>query len=328
MSVVHRAMEDCWRQLAQDLGVEVKRCVSYSQIKRIIRSIDIESFNSINESYFGSIVVCQGQVWRSADGKELRGSIDGAAGQTRGQNVVSLTSHRGGQSAVVGYYDGSKESEKPVVTAHFELAGPLKDGYSFDALHTFPRNLELIDQRGGTYLAQVKGNQAVLLEDCELIHQHLPAACCDRQCEKGHGRVETRRAWGYGLPAADLEERWIQTGISSLLVVERSRYNTKTQKESCETAYWVSNQPIDEERFADLCEAARGHWAIEAHHRIRDVQMGEDQMLVRNPKEARVVAGFITTAVNLLARQGGNMSELREKLTRNYALIDPLFKRN
>lgn len=130
MSVVHRAMEDCWRQLAQDLGVEVKRCVSYSQIKRIIRSIDTKSFNSINESYFGSIVVCQGQVWRSADGKELRGSIDGAAGQTRGQNVVSLTSHRGGQSAVVGYYDGSKESEKPVVTAHFELAGPLKDGYS------------------------------------------------------------------------------------------------------------------------------------------------------------------------------------------------------
>ena len=255
-------------------------------------------------------------------------SIDGVVGEKRGQNVVSLTAHQGGQSTVIGYYDGSKESEKPVVTAHFELAGPLKDGYSFDALHTFPRNLELINQRGGTYLAQVKNNQAVLLEDCELIHQHLPSAYGDQQCEKGHGRVETRRSWGYGLPVAGLEERWVQTGISSLLVVERSRYNTRTQKQSVETAYWVSNQPLDKEGFADLCQAARGHWAIEMHHRIRDVQMGEDQMVVRNPKEARVVAGFITTAVNLLANQGGNMSEVREKLTRNYALVDPLFKRN
>lgn len=328
MSVIHRAMKDCWRQLAQDLGVEVERCVSYSQIKRIIRSIDIETFNSINESYFGSIVVCQGQVWRSADGKELRGSIDGALGEKRGQNVVSLTDHRGGQSTVIGYYDGLKESEKPVVTAHFEQAGPLKDGYSFDALHTFPRNLELIDQRGGTYLAQVKGNQAVLLEDCKLIDQHLLADYCQQQCEKGHGRVETRRAWGYGLPAWGLESRWGQTGINSLLVVERSRYNTKTQKKSCETAYWVSNQPLDKERFVDLAEAARGHWAVEVYHRIRDVQMGEDQMVIRNPKEARVVAGFITTAVNLLAKQGGNRSELREKLTREHALVDPLFKRN
>lgn len=328
MSVIHRTMKDDWRQLGQDLGVKVERCVSYSQLKRIIRIIDIESFNIINESYFGSVVVCEGQIWRSADGKELRGSIDGALGEKRGQNIVSLTTHQGGHSAVVGYYDGSKESEKPVVTAYFEQAGPLKDGYTFDALHTFPRNLELIDQRGGTYLAQVKGNQAVLLEDCVLIHQHLPADYCDQQCEKGHGRVETRRAWGYGLPASGLEERWNQTGINSLLVVERGRYNAKARKESFETAYWVCNQPLDKERFADLCEAARGHWAVEVHHRIRDVQMGEDQMVVRNPKEARVVAGFITTAVNLLAKQGGNMSELREKLTRNYALVDPLFKRN
>ena len=328
MSVIHRAMQDCWRQLAQDLGIEVKRCVSYSQIKRIIKTIDVESFNAINESYFGSIVVCQGQIWRSADGKELRGSIEGTLGEKRGQNVVSLTTHQGRQSTVVGYYDGSKESEKPVVTAHFEQAGPLKDGYTFDALHTFPRNLELIDQRGGTYLAQVKGNQAVLQEDCELIHRHLSADHCDQQCEKGHGRVETRRFWGYGLPASGLEERWGQTGISSLLVVERSRYNAKTRKESFERAYWVSNQPFDKESFADLCQAARGHWAVEVHHHIRDVQMGEDQMVVRNPKEARVVAGFITTAVNLLAKQGGNMSELREKLTRNHALVDQLFKRN
>lgn len=327
MSVIHRAMRDCWRQLAGELGVEVKRCVSYSQLKRIIVSIDIESFNAINADYFGSTVAQQGQQWKSIDGKELCGSIDGVLGEKRGQSVVSVTAHQGGQSEVVGYYDGSKESEKPVVTAYFEQFGPLKDGYRFDALHTFPHNLALIGQRGGTYLAQVKGNQAVLLEDCRLIHQHLPAKYWAENTEKGHGRVETRRARGYGLDKSSLAKRWKDAGIASLLVVERKRYNTKTQKQSCETAYWVSNQTLDDQKFIELFQAARRHWAVEVHHHIRDVQMGEDQMVIRNAKQARVIAGFITTAANMLAGQNQNLSELRESLTRNHASVDPLFKR-
>jgi len=330
MSVIHRAMQDCWGQLASDVGAEVKSCVSYSQLKRIIRSIDIESFNAINVEYFGSTVAQHGQQWKSIDGKELCGSIDGALGEKRGQSVVSLTAHEGGQSEVVGYYDGMKESERPVVTAYFEQVGPLKDGYSFDALHTFPRNMELVDQRGGVYLAQVKGNQEVLLEDCALIHKHLPAACCGQKSEKAHGRVETRRAWGYGLDKASLEMRWKDAGIASLVVVERERYNTKTQKQSCETAYWVSNQALDGQKFAELLEATRRHWAVEVHHHIRDVQMGEDKIVTRNAKEARVIAGFITTAINVLvsASPDRSISEFRERLTRNQALVDPLFKRN
>lgn len=75
-------------------------------------------------------------------------SIDGVLGQKRGQCVVSLTAHEGAQCEVIGYYDGSKESEKPVVTAYLEQVGLLVNGYSFDALHTSPRNLELIHQGG------------------------------------------------------------------------------------------------------------------------------------------------------------------------------------
>lgn len=275
------------------------------------------------------MVARQGQHWHSADGKELCGSIDGAAGEKRGQSVVSLTAHQGGQSEVVGYYDGKKESERPVVTAYFEQVGPLKDGYSFDALHTFPRNMELIDQRGGTYLAQVKDNQSVLLEDCQLIHKYLPSKCSGEQCDKGHGRVETRRARGYGLDKSSLAKRWKDAGIASLLVVERERYNTKTKRQSCETAYWVSNQKLDGQKFDELVEAARRHWAVEVHHYIRDVQMGEDKMVTRDAKEAKVIAGFITTATNMLvlASQDRSISELRERLTRNHALVDPLFKR-
>lgn len=327
MSVIHRAMQDSWQELAEQLDLKVKKCVSYSQLKRVIRGIDIESFNAINAQYFGSTVSQQEPHWQSVDGKELCGSIDGVLGQKRGQSVVSLTVHQTGQSEIVGYYDGSKESEKPVVTAYFEEVGPLKGGYTFDALHTFPRNMELIHQRAGLYLAQVKANQKVLLEDCELIHRHLGANHHSHQCQKGHGRVETRRAWGYELDAASLEERWEGSGIRSLLVIERLRYQIKTRKQSSETAYWVSNQVLDSQSFDELIEAIRGHWAVEVHHHIRDVQMGEDRMITRNPREARVMAGFITTATNMLMSQGQNLAELRERLTRNQELVDPLFKR-
>ncbi|WP_373515571.1 hypothetical protein [Persicitalea sp.] len=170
----------------------------------------------------------------------------------------------------------------------------------------------------------------MLLEDCRLIHQHLPAECSGQQCEKGHGRVETRRARGYSLDKSSLATRWKDAGIVSLLVIERGRYNTKTQKQSRETAYWVSNQALDGQKFAKLAEAARRHWAVEVHHHIRDVQMGEDKMVARNAKEARVLAGFITMATNMLvsASRDQSISELREKLTRNHALVNPLFKRN
>lgn len=133
---------------------------------------------------------------------------------------------------------------------------------------------------------------------------------------------------GYGLHGASLQARWDQTGTTSLLVIERTRYHTKTRRQRCETAYWVSNQVLDKQKFVELIEATRRHWAVEVHHHIRDVQMGEDKMVTRNPKENRVITGFITTATNMLAGQSQNLSELRERLTRNRTLVDPLFKRN
>jgi len=118
-------------------------------------------------------------------------------------------------------------------------------------------------------------------------------------------------------------------------VVKRQRYNTKTQKQSCETAYWVSNQALDGQKFAELLEATRRHWAVEpgrraAHHHIREVQTGEEKIVTKNAKETRVIAGFITTAINMLvsASRDQSISEFRERLTRNQALVDPLFKRN
>ena len=65
---------------------------------------------------------------------------------------------------------------------------------TFDALHTQSQTLEMVQNGQGTYIAQVKANQAVLLEDLQ-DHTKLMAPVAEEQTsEKGHGRIEERKA--------------------------------------------------------------------------------------------------------------------------------------
>jgi hypothetical protein len=54
--------------------------------------------------------------------------------------------------------------------------------------------------------------------------------------------------------------------------------------------------------------------------------MGEDQIKISHKNEALVVASFITLTCNLLEKQEGNKSSLREKLSKNWKLIPAIFK--
>lgn len=114
-------------------------------------------------------------------------------------------------------------------------------------------------------------------------------------------------------------------GNKPLIVVNRERFHTKTKKTTQEICYWLSNQALDKESFNEISKAIRTHWTIETHHNIRDVQMGEDDMKISNQKEALVVASFITLALNLIEKKGGNKSIVRENITKNWNLIPPIF---
>ena len=325
VSVIHRSMvEDCGR-LAAELGIKVDKCVSYSQLKRILKIIDYQQFNSINVSYFGSVVHSEADQWFSLDGKELRGTIDRVSGEKRGLSIVNLTSHQSGQSQLIGHYDGSKASEKPVVCTYFKQAHLSPYKYSFDALHTSRENLATIASKKGVYLAALKANQKSILAECEWIDKQLKASWQQTDYQKGHGRVEKRHYKGYDFVAAEFDQRWKQTQTLSLIVVERERFIVKTKKTTQETSYWISNQVLDNDSFDEMCQAIRNHWCIEVHHHQRDVQLGEDQLRIKDHNQALTVASFITLASNLVEKQGGNKSILREKLTKNWNLILPIF---
>lgn len=120
LSVIHRTMEADFKRLKRVLDLKIERCVSYSQLKRILQIIDYKLFNAINELHFDLNVVGESQHWYSVDGKELRGTIDGVRGEKRGLSIVNLTEHQTRQSRIIGHYDALKASEKPIVSAYFE----------------------------------------------------------------------------------------------------------------------------------------------------------------------------------------------------------------
>ena len=326
LSVIHRSMQEDFEFLSDLLDVNFNKCVSYSQLKRILRTIDYQLFNEINSLYFNAHIASNGSEWYSLDGKELRGTIDKSIGKKRGMSIVNLTNHHSRHSEIIGSYDATKASEKPVISTYLEEADIKAKKFSFDSLHTSMANLKKIEQKEGVYLAQLKGNQKNTLAVCKELHRNGLELQKENQIEQGHGRIEERTYWGYNLEISTLSAGWKQTGCCSLIVVNRGRYNTKTKKESHEECYWVSNQTIDSKSFAEFTTPIRNHWSIEVHHQIRDVQMGEDKMKISCKKEALVVASFLTVAVNLLENHGGSIPILREKLTKNKPLIHTVFK--
>ena len=289
---------------------------------------DYKQFNKINQSFWGASVYRDEERWYALDGKELRGSIDKEAGESRAQNIVSRTKHIGNQSVIIDYYDGSKESEKVSVINYFANFEKLNGSYTLDALHLSSELAGTIHQKGGIYLAQLKNNQKFLLEECKHIAQHLPARHICRTDEKGHGRMETRIGRGYVLDAASLDPRWAASGMQTLVVLERERCQIKTGKCSREKSYWVTNKELSEANFEELFQAVRGHWQVEVHHNYRDKQLKEDAMICRNKNESRFIASCITLTINMLIKQGyENMSILREELARHKKDLLPLFSR-
>ena len=66
MSVIHRGMVEDFFRLSKLLGVDFKKCVSYSQPKRILRSIVCQSFKylvAIDVYFFLTFVDAKDQTY-------------------------------------------------------------------------------------------------------------------------------------------------------------------------------------------------------------------------------------------------------------------------
>ncbi len=325
---IHRQMMRDAAFIQKKLGLEKKECISYTQLKRILSTIDYQEFNEINNNVFGKTIKEEGRKWESIDGKELRGTINKIIGKKRSENLIQQVSHEDKENEVIGFYNGSKESEKTVVKSFFNERSNLStEAFSLDALHTDTSLLETINKKSGTYLVQIKANQKKLLEESEHTHQNLCSKHQFSSIEKGHGRLEKRNAYLYNFNIECLDDRWKNTGIQTLIAIKRERTILKISKKSEEIVYFISNLKLSKVVGLELFNAVRNHWKIEADHYVRDVTLGEDKIQCLKENIPRVMAVAIGTVLNLLRRKNkkNNIRELRENLVRNRRLANQCF---
>ena len=100
---------------------------------------------------------------------------------------------------------------------------------SLDAHHFNPITTTQIHQAKGIYVTQVKENQATFLKQCKLLRTRSPALAKTRDHDKGHGRVTTRCSQTFSLASLTLDPRWENSGLSTLVVVERETFDVAKQ---------------------------------------------------------------------------------------------------
>ena len=325
---IHRFLVRHHDYLCALLEVEELRSVSDTQLRRLLTLVDDQAYQTFHNRYFGwQVSLLSPGEWISFDGKELRGTIDGVSGQKRGLCVVRPLLHMNSISLPGLFYHGAKESEITCVRMLLKdkkLAGKC---LTFDALHTQHETLEMVQDAKGTYVAQVKANQAMLLEDLQ-DHMSLTAPFDQSQTwNKGHGRVEHRRTACYEITPVCFEPKWNNCGLTTLIVVERTSTQSKTGKTSQETSFYVSNQSPATVESEVMGQAIREHWAIEADHWVRDATFREDRIRCKEPARSKAVANIISVASNLLRQQKkGYIKAMQEDIAYDPASVVALFR--
>jgi predicted transposase YbfD/YdcC len=276
--------------------------VSRAHLPRLLARVDWVELNTLIDQHFGVQVELRAtHDWVAIDGKVLRGTL--ASGDK--QSVVFAVSHASRTLLAQAPMHGSKASEIPVVRdllTHSQLEARK---VTLDAHHCNPTTTAQIHQAGGQYVIQVKETQPMLLTQCQSVAAAAVPLGSHDECEKGHGRLTTREGQCFDMRALRLAPRWSDSGIHTLVVMTRHTVTFATQKTTCETAYYISNQALSTDPQAqalELTSAIRQHWHVESDNWIRDVTLDEDHIKTTSANQAQNMGCLRSLAMRLLRR--------------------------
>ncbi|NJL75280.1 MAG: ISAs1 family transposase [Saprospiraceae bacterium] len=296
---LHRGMKQKQSALCSTLGIEYEPVVSRSHLPVLLKKVDFNALGDLVFEHFGVDLGSDDKTWLALDGKELRGSI--LLGYTRGEAIVQVVRHEDRKVHRQLYYNGSKQSERPVVDKALKCDILARQKLSFDALHFTPSVLGRIAQASGIYLGGLKGNQSEVFTDMEQASKRLKASFELYSKEKGHGREETRHYKAIHIKGEYFDKRWNEAAFETLIQVKRTRLENKRAKYSEETSYYMSNEKVTTQEQADgLFNAVRTHWAIETNNHIRDVSFKEDALKSIKNEVALTTSVLRTLVTNIL----------------------------
>lgn len=304
LSSIHRYIWNRGGWLREVIEKPKARLISRAHLPRLLAMVPLNELNDIVEAHFGvRLAVNDKDEWTAIDSKTLRGTT--SANDKQGERTLLAVAHTKRDILAQRPMSGPKSSEITAARELLQETGLEKGKVTLDALHMNPTTTAQINLAGGTYIIQVKDNQEKLREQCErLADEDVPLGVIATS-EKGHGRHETRKGAFFDLEKIEFPERWSDSGLRTLVVMERRTITTAQQKVSSEVSYYVSNQQVSPEQFdiqSELFTAIRRHWGVESENWIRDVTFNEDRVKTRCADQAHVMACLRTFVVQLFRK--------------------------
>ena len=227
------------------------------------------------------------------DGKALRGAAP------RGGRAPMLLSGiwDDGTTAAQLPVNTAKTSEIPVFR---DLLGKIPDQdlkgavITADQMHTQREHALLIERKGAYAVLTIGENQPRLFAAADALCWSSVAVEA-WTVDRGHGRIDVRVI--KTLPPTALIAA-LFPHVRQVFLVERHSYGTDGSLLGAVAVLGITSLPPDLAGPGDLLAYLRGHWAIEMHHYVRDVCLGEDASRVRRAHQA--LAAIRNTIIGIL----------------------------
>lgn len=296
MSSIHRFIKNKISWLCRITGFHQATVISRAQLPRILATIDWKALNIIIENHFGVVIERKGKEWYALDGKTLRGT----AGKK--ERVLIAIEHNSQEVVAQEPMQGPKQSEIKAVREMLEATGLEEENVTVDALHLVPDTTSQVNLAGGQFVIQCKENQPTLLAQLIQVAAQADALGTKTTCEKTRGRIETRTATFFSVSQVDFAPRWADSDFETLVVMQRQTIYLNQNKTTSEISYYLSNAVVEQgdvEIQSELFWVIRRHWRVENHNQVRDVTFKEDQVRVKDPNQAQVMASLRTVAISV-----------------------------
>ena len=268
---------------------------SHDTIRRLFCLLDGQSFLQTLVNWTESIRDNVSAEVVAIDGKSLR-----RTGKTKDKILHVVNAWAARNRMVLGQLKVDGKSNE--ITAIPELIGMLELSgciVTLDAMGTQKNIAKEIHEADADYVLCLKDNHPTAYEEItsflddaiEKAEDHLSY---DEDYDKGHRRIETRKAWiTENIQWFADRKEW--ENLRSVGIIESTR--DINGEKTVQRRYYLSSLPADAKVFS---KAVRTHWRVEnSLHWVLDVSLNEDQSRARTENAAQNLSLLRKWCINL-----------------------------